>query len=72
MAELVEAILRECFCVMKLSIIIPCYNAEKLIQKCVESILVQKGFDFELILVNDGSTDKTLEILENLAQTDKE
>ena len=56
---------------MTLSIIIPCYNAEKFIQKCVEeSILVQKGFDFELILVNDGSTDKTLEILENLAQTD--
>lgn len=56
---------------MTLSIIIPCYNAEKLIQKCVESILVQKGFDFELILVNDGSTDKTLEVLENLAQTDE-
>lgn len=56
---------------MTLSIIIPCYNAEKLIQKCVESILVQKGFDFEVILVNDGATDKTLEILENLAQTDE-
>lgn len=56
---------------MKLSIIIPCYNAEKFIQKCVESILVQKGFDFEVILVNDGATDKTLEISENLAQTDE-
>ena len=56
---------------MTLSIIIPCYNAEKLIQKCVESILAQKGFDFEVILVNDGATDKTLEILENLAQTDE-
>ena len=56
---------------MTLSIIIPCYNAEKFIQKCVESILVQKGFDFEVILVNDGATDKTLEILENLAQTDE-
>ncbi len=40
-------------------------------QKCANSILVQKGFDFELILVNDGATDKTLEILENLAQTDE-
>ena len=56
---------------LKISIIVPCYNAEKLIQKCVESILVQKGFDFEVILVNDGATDKTLEILENLAQTDE-
>lgn len=56
---------------LKISIIVPCYNAEKLIHKCVESILVQKGFDFEVILVNDGATDKTLEILENLAQTDE-
>ena len=37
----------------------------------MESILAQKGFDFEVILVNDGATDKTLEILENLAQTDE-
>ncbi len=32
---------------------------------------MQQGFDFEVILVNDGATDKTLEILENLAQTDE-
>jgi glycosyltransferase EpsH len=56
---------------MKLSIIIPCYNVEKFVQKCTESIVMQQGFDFELILVNDGSTDKTLEVLENLAQTDE-
>ena len=52
---------------MKLSIIIPCYNVEKFVQKCASSILVQKGFDCELIFVNDGSKDNTLHILENLA-----
>lgn len=55
---------------MKLSIIIPCYNVEKFVQKCTESILMQKGFDFEIILVNDGSKDNTLQILENLAKKD--
>lgn len=55
---------------MKLSIIIPCYNAEEFVQKCIESILVQKGFDFEIILVNDGSKDDTLQVLESLAEKD--
>lgn len=55
---------------MKLSVIIPCYNVENFVQKCTESILIQKGFDFEIILVNDGSKDKTSEILRNLAKTD--
>lgn len=56
---------------MKLSIIIPCYNAESFIQKCVKSILVQKGFDFEIILINDGSKDNTQQRVEELAKTDK-
>lgn len=55
---------------MKLSIIIPCYNVEKFVQKCTESILVQQGFDFEIILVNDGSKDNTLQVLESLANKD--
>ena len=55
---------------MKFSIIIPCYNVEKFVQKCANSILVQKGFDCELIFVNDGSKDNTLHILENLAIKD--
>lgn len=55
---------------MKLSIIIPCYNVEKFVQKCASSILVQKGFDYELIFVNDGSKDNTLHVLENLAVKD--
>lgn len=55
---------------MELSIIIPCYNVEKFVQKCANSILVQKGFDYELIFVNDGSKDNTLHVLENLAVKD--
>ena len=55
---------------MKLSIIIPCYNVEKFVQKCANSILVQKGFDCEFIFVNDGSKDNTLHILEYLAIKD--
>lgn len=44
---------------MKLSIIIPCYNVEKYIDKCIESILNQKLNDYEIILVDDSSTDNT-------------
>lgn len=56
---------------MNLSVIIPCYNVEKFVQKCVNSILVQKAFDLEVILVNDGSKDHTQLVLERLAEKDK-
>ena len=46
-----------------LSIIVPIYNIENYIEKCVESILSQKCKDYELILVNDGSTDNSLTII---------
>ena len=44
-----------------ISIILPVYNGEQLIERCIESILKQTYKNFELIIVNDGSTDKTLE-----------
>ena len=47
-----------------LSIIVPIYNAEKTLSKCIESILCQEFKDYELILVNDGSTDNSLIICE--------
>ena len=53
---------------MKLSIIIPCYNVENFVQKCVESILFQKDIELEIIAINDGSTDKTLEKLQKIAK----
>ena len=47
----------------RLSIIVPIYNVEKYLPRCIESILNQTFKDFELILVNDGSTDSSYEIL---------
>lgn len=42
---------------MKYSIIVPVYNAEKTLQRCIDSVLAQSFTDYELILVNDGSSD---------------
>ena len=45
----------------KVSIIIPVYNAEKYISKCLDSILNQTEKDFEIIIIDDGSQDRSLE-----------
>lgn len=55
----------------KLSIIVPIYNVEEYLANCIESILNQTFKDFELILVNDGSTDNSLEICYKYRDTDK-
>ena len=43
----------------RLSIIVPIYNAEKYIDNCMRSIVAQTFTDYEIILVNDGSTDNS-------------
>ena len=48
---------------MKLSVIIPAYNSEKYITRCLDSIKSQQGAELEIIVVNDGSKDSTEEIL---------
>ena len=50
-----------------ISIIITAYNAEKTIEKCLNSILDTKYNDYEIILVNDGSIDNTEKIIELFA-----
>lgn len=55
----------------KLSIIIPVYNVEKFLPQCLDSVINQTLKDIEIICVNDGSTDKSLEILTAYARNDK-
>ncbi|HEY9625276.1 MAG TPA: glycosyltransferase [Crinalium sp.] len=50
-----------------ISVIIPAYNAEKTIQETIESVLNQTLSDFEIIVINDGSQDKTLDILSTIS-----
>lgn len=53
-----------------ISIIIPVYNSEKYLQKCVSSILSQSMKDIEVLLINDGSKDSSPTICDNLAKQD--
>lgn len=53
-----------------ISVLIPAYNAEKYLEKCIKSITGQSLKNIEIIIVNDGSTDKTLDILEKLRKSD--
>lgn len=55
---------------MFFSVIVPVYNVEKYINECVDSILSQTFTDFELILVNDGSTDNSPTICDEYAKKD--
>jgi glycosyltransferase involved in cell wall biosynthesis len=43
---------------LKVSVIIPVYNAEKYLERCLRAILGQTHKDLEIILINDGSTDR--------------
>lgn len=54
----------------KISVIVPVYNVEKYLVGCLNSILNQTVKDIEIICVNDGSTDKSAEILTEYAQKD--
>ena len=54
----------------KLSIIIPVYNVEKYLPKCLGSILEQPFKDLEVICVNDGSTDGSLDVLQKIKKND--
>lgn len=53
-----------------LSIIVPVYNTENLLPRCIASVLNQDYQDWELILINDGSTDRSLEVCQSYADRD--
>ena len=53
---------------LRISIIIPVYNVEKYLAKCLDSILVGNAFTGQVICVNDGSIDGSAAILEEYAQ----
>ena len=54
----------------KISVIVPTYNTEQYLPRCIDSILAQTFTDFELILVNDGSSDNSGKICDKYAQKD--
>ena len=53
-----------------ISVIVPVYNVEKYLAKCLDTILVQTFTDIEVICVNDGSTDGSRKILEEYSKKD--
>ena len=55
----------------KVSVIIPIYNVEKYLRKCLDSIVNQSLKDIEIICINDGSTDNSMSILEEYQKKDK-
>lgn len=55
----------------KISVIIPVYNTEKYVGQCIQSILEQNFIDFELLLIDDGSTDRSSKICDEYAQKDE-
>lgn len=54
-----------------ISVIVPVYNTAPYLERCVNSILAQTYAHIEIILINDGSTDNSMEIIENLATNNK-
>ena len=52
------------------SVIIPVYNAENYLRECLDSLLQQSFDDFEIICINDGSTDNSIHVLNSYASTD--
>ena len=55
----------------KISIIIPAYNCETYIERCIKSLIEQEYENIEIIVVNDGSTDNTERTIKKLVELDK-
>ena len=57
--------------VTKISVVVPIYNVEEYLEECLKSIEVQTFTSYEVLLVNDGSTDSSLKILQEYAKNHK-
>ena len=55
---------------VKVSVVIPVYNVEEYLRRCVDSVLAQTLSDLEIILVDDGSPDQSPAICDEYAQAD--
>src|SRR5580698_1608036 len=53
------------------SIVMPCYNAGRFVEQSIQAVLRQSLADFELIVVDDASTDNSVELIRELKQKDK-
>ena len=51
-----------------LTVVIPVYNVEKYLKRCVESVLVQEWHNYDILLVDDGSTDSSPQICDDYAK----
>lgn len=54
----------------KVSIVVPIYNMEKYLSRCINSLISQSFGDIEIIAVNDGSTDSSINIIRDFAEKD--
>lgn len=57
-------------CEVLLSVIVPCYNGERFIERCITSVLNQTYKNIEIIIVNDGSTDNSKNIIDKISLND--
>ena len=53
-----------------ITIIVPVYNVEDYLPRCIESLILQKYSNIEILLINDGSLDNTLDMCRKYAETD--
>src|ERR1700755_2847926 len=55
----------------RLSVVIPAYNVEESLEPCLDSVVAQTFTDYEVVMVNDGSTDRSAEIAQGYADRDE-
>ena len=55
----------------KVSVLVPVYNTEPYLRQCIDSVIEQTLKDLEIIVINDGSTDNSLNILREYAEKDE-